>query len=873
MPEENKMDDQYLLRQPSYKEADRFWTIVLAEGNHEERLGLRNVGNMESITVDLPLETSKKMFSVCKKSDFALFILFQTILKITFSECLGIADITLYCPPFCEKEKTVPGNALLPLTGKMKSGQTFRTVLAATQKQTEKCRKYQDHLLETVYQSLGRQPVRNPEIILYSEALHKFDTEIIDSYSICCSYHIHRSKLSLQLKGKGDRDFLMDLVDNFNAIARLCLHWPHVRIEDIGLYLSDMTKKINLPDRECGNRHFLEIISATAKESPSKIALKTSGSSFTYDDLETVSNKLANYFRADLQLLAGDRVILCMERTERMIFCLLALMKANVVYLPVDILHADSRLPFIEKDARPLYILKEGHTIFRPKTSKCINIDEVWKTIITMGNPRFEYRSIPQNIAYIIYTSGSTGKPKGVQVSEANLSSFVDSLHTAFPWVRTPIMPLIASNAFDIFMFQLLLPLTTKGTVDLFSSTDIMDIGNLVNQLKQVNIMDAVPSLYRQVVDEIINHGSEKDYKHIQSLFIGGDTISDKLLRSMAIAFPKATITVTYGPTEATVFCTAITYQSRDLGQCPAKGNIVGRPMPNTSIFIMDKALKPVEEGSVGEIYISGGGVSQGYLNRPGLTSKQFIDNPLSENDRLYRTGDTARLTEKGMLEFLGRRDRQVKVRGYRIELGEIENTMLLLPEIDEAIATLTVNKEQEKAIAAFFVSKETLETEYVHSHLMECLPTYMIPVFIEQRQRMPLNQNGKIDEKALSVQKRPQAKGVYKGTPSTKQMEQRLLKIWQQILVTEQVGVKDSFFSSGGNSIRIAILINRINEELGLKLPILSAFKYSNVSALSDYILKITKKNLQESTGDIEASTALMKNTIKLINENSHEN
>jgi tyrocidine synthetase-3 len=423
--------------------------------------------------------------------------------------------------------------------------------------------------------------------------------------------------------------------------------------------------------------------------------------------------------------------------------------------------------------------------------------------------------------AYVIYTSGSTGKPKGVMVAHANIAAFLDKCRRQFGSNGTVSMPVLASNAFDISLFETFLPLITGGAVLMLDSSQVKDTAYLLEQLKRATAFHAVPALMAQVTTHIIENGITSEYAQITDVYTGGDAVPTTVLSGLRKAFPQARIHVLYGPTESTIFVTSKLYHP---GQEDFKGSLIGSPDTHARVYITDASGQLAPIGVAGEICIGGSIVSKGYLNQPELTAEKFTEDPFHKGAVIYRSGDLGRWLPDGGIEFLGRKDNQVKIRGYRIELGEVENALRRHSSVQEAVVVKNT-REGDHSLVAYVVSNGAITTADLRNHLGKSLPAYMVPSHFVQLETLPLTSNGKVDRKKLPD---PHAAGMASGTayvaPRT-QTEERLALVWQELLGKEKIGAKDNFFESGGHSLKATRLTNHIQKTFEVSVELKDLF------------------------------------------------
>jgi amino acid adenylation domain-containing protein len=590
--------------------------------------------------------------------------------------------------------------------------------------------------------------------------------------------------------------------------------------------------------------------------------------SVTYAALNCRANQVAQHLRM-LQVGPDVRVGICMERAPDLVVVLLAILKAGAAYVPLDPAYPQERLAFMLDDAQISVLFTQGHLLQRLPSyaGRVLCLERDWPTISQRGRENLGRATTSEQPAYIIYTSGSTGQPKGVQISHRAICNRLLWGQSAYPLNERDCVIQIASFSFDISIWELFGPLLAGGRVVLPAPSAQQDAVQLVKLMAAhgVTVAHFVPSMLQMILDV----GPSEADAQLRGVLFGGEALTAELQAALAAQL-TTDLQHMYGPTEASISATA--------WLCLAGSHMpsaaIGRPIANTQIYLLDGHGQPVPIGVWGEIHIGGAGLAQGYLNRPDLTAERFIPNPFATtNDelaarpvilrpssgvRLYRTGDLARYHPDGMLQFLGRTDRQVKIRGIRIELGEIEGMLARHPAVREAAVLAQDDAQGSKRLVAYVVPTNDLRrttkderpgtnrvlrpssfVSELRAFLKEHLLDAMIPAAFVLLDAWPLTPNGKIDYAALPAPStaRPALDSAFAAPRSA--TEQQLVAIWAELLGLEQLGIHDDFFALGGHSLMATQFAWRVRAALGVEIPLRTVFETPTVAQLADYIAR----------------------------------
>ncbi|MBA4211885.1 MAG: non-ribosomal peptide synthetase [Polaromonas sp.] len=610
--------------------------------------------------------------------------------------------------------------------------------------------------------------------------------------------------------------------------------------------------------------------------SPDRIALREGDTLLTYQALDQRANQLARALRAR-GVARGALVGLCLNRSADMVVALLAVLKAGGTYIPLDPGFPPARLQYYAQDARLTLLVTASGITAAPldwandsaQRVLRLDIDTGWLSQPGDALATGPEDADPSDPAYIIYTSGSTGKPKGVCVPHRAVVNFLTSMQATPGIGPDDRLAAVTTLSFDIAVLELMLPLTVGAQVVMVPRETAMDGHLLASLLRSTGatLMQATPGMWRMLLDTPW-HGGE-GFKAL----VGGERLPPDLANDLLDRAGE--VWNMYGPTETTVWSTVWPVTRAALKE---RGVSIGRPIGNTSVWIVNEALQPCPIGVPGEICIGGDGVALGYLERPELTADRFVPDPFSTEPgaRLYRTGDRGRWCNDGLLEHLGRLDFQVKVRGYRIELGEIETACNELVSVAQSVALAREDQPGDVRLVAYLAlgANAGFDEGALRAHLREKLPDYMLPQHVVVLDAIPLLPNGKVDRKALPPPAQDaSATGRQRLAPRTP-LEQQILNAMEQVLNLPGLGVLDDFFALGGHSLLAARLTARLNKALSIQLPLRTVFEAPTAEQLARAAQAATLNNaprrpaIEHQASRREAPLTVMQERIRFMEE-----
>ncbi|MCP4990318.1 MAG: amino acid adenylation domain-containing protein [Colwellia sp.] len=704
--------------------------------------------------------------------------------------------------------------------------------------------------------------IKHDEFKLSDIKVTEFDTGFgVAKFDLIFDFAVTDDGLGLVIKYNTDL-FRQDRITNMSAhlreILKEILKDASKPIYDINIIpgkelkqlLIDFNDTVDEFDKE---KTIIDMFEEQVVKGPDNIAVFYENSeacktiSLTYSELNREANKISHHIRENYKIIPDDIICIYLERSPDMVACILGVLKAGGTCLLLDPEIPRDRIEFIIKDSDSKIVITNTCYIEQEQEFPCnvINCNQLPEGH-DETNP--EHGILAGNIAYIIYTSGTTGNPKGTNISHKSLTNYVTWIRDTFDFKPGDSSTWHASVSFDGGYACLWGTLLTGGTLHLISEDDGKDPEKMVSYLTRQNIgfLKITPSFFSMLLNkDRVDKDSfiMSDATGLKVVHIGGEEIIPSDVATYIGLGKNTNVINHYGPAEATIGC--ITYHIRpEQVDKFIKQPVIGKPILNTAIYILDDYGKPVPIGVFGEIHVAGKGLADGYINRPELTKERFISNPFDNRkfgNTLYKTGDMGRRLQDGNIEFIGRNDHQVKIRGFRIELGEIENRLIECKDIQDAVVIANnFTHDYNKELAAYIVSKEDLNVSELRNYLKNKLPDYMIPSYYVKLEKLPLTPNGKVDRNGLPdpVKSGIERRGKY--VPPRNDMEGKVAKIWRDLLEIDKISIYDNFFELGGHSLKATVMVSRIQKDMGVKISLRDIFRLPTIAAIADLALRI---------------------------------
>jgi tyrocidine synthetase III len=873
--------DQLLLAAGQRQDEKNYWLQKLAGIDGGSRFPYdRNRDNThhrstQQVTFQFPQELCTSLINLSGDSHVRLHMILTAGLNALIYNCLqsfgtedddsainqSQLDVIMAVPILRPDSGSEFINTVLILNNQLTDRINFKQLLLQVRNTISEAIKYQHYPVEVLAQQLDmpyspghRFPLS--EIALLLENIHD-------------PQHIAHLNLSLLFSFVAVNDHISGTVSynkdlyNESTIERLTAMLQYLLIQ----VAADLEKPISLlpkmsqeekerllykfNDTRCDyprDKTIHQLFEEQASQTPDAVATVSgapndSVSALTYSALNDRAHRLASRLRSE-GAAEGTLVALMADPSLDMMTAIIAILKTGGVYFPIESSYPAARIDYMLADSGASLMLIQSQQLEKDRLSHLdlpplIYLDDPHAFPSTSEAPAIHIG--PCDLAYVMYTSGSTGRSKGVMVEHRNVVRLVKNTNYV-PYTTATRLLQTGAPVFDAATFEMWGPLLNGGTLYLFPKSIILKGAELGNALAthHINTLWLSSSLFNQLAQQ-----HSPIFKPLQYLMVGGDVLVSKNINHIREMIPHLQIINGYGPTENTSFSTTYPITQSYDTTIP-----IGKPINNSTAYILDKFDQPMPIGVYGELCVGGDGVARGYLNRPELTAQRFMDSA-HKSDRTYKTGDLARWMPDGNIEFLGRRDGQVKLRGFRVELGEIESLLLEHSQVSEAVVIIRADKSGDKNHCAYVVPATLHKVDYetgidelhIKEFLTRQLPAYMVPAFIITIPQIPLNVNGKVDRKALPEPDIANKDKQY--SPPVTDVEIKLANIWSQVLGIQEdlIGIDQDFFQSGGHSLKAGLVVSKVHKEFELDLEIEDVFEYPTIRELAQR-MTVARKN-----------------------------
>jgi amino acid adenylation domain-containing protein len=863
------IDENNLLTSARFKKQGDFWIDKLSSISDKEETNLLFTSrkytsaqkDRRQIDFYLPHGLVQQIVKLSKKSDLFIYILLLVGLKSLIYRYTGNKDIFVVSPLYQPDVSDETINDVLLILDTLYEEMNFMDLVMMVRQTLLDAYENQDYPFDRLAEAClsPRQLANNPfmtTVACVFENIHDYNEKLAARLKdqVIFLFRLDKSRMSCSIifdSGRYESYYIEKIPGHFTSILEQSVNDINIKISEI-IYLTEQEKKCLLYDYS--NREYrypaepacYKLFERQVEKTPDKVALVYKDSYLTYRELDECSLRLAVILR-ESGFTTGSIAALMIEPSFFMIVGLMGILKAGGVFLPIGADYPEERIDYMLKDSKAEILLAVPATQIKVKEKKeLIDISELpspsTSTLTSQVNST--------NLAYIIYTSGSTGQPKGVLITHRNLTPMLLWSRDYFGLGEHSRVLQNLSYTFDFGVFELLTTIIFGGTLYFFNRaalTDVLEYSAFIND-HQINTLHTTPSFLSSILS------SGERMSSLRILHLGGERLSGTLIDTAACQLsPGCSIYNGYGPTETTInssiFKVGLEMVMSYLNSNKTSDNIpIGKPSANNIIYILDSRRRLVPIGAAGELYIGGSGVALGYLNRPELTAKKFIDCKCYMSSRIYRfyrTGDLARWLEDGNIDFLGRIDQQIKIRGFRVELGEIENRLLGHDVVKEAVVVANEDKDGNLYLSAYVVSDKKLVARELREYLACGLPDYMNPSYFIQLEKIPLTSSGKIDRKALPPPDISIGKAIeFEMAPPETEVEKKLAGIWSEVLNIDKdmIGIDTSFFYLGGHSLKAINLISGIHEKLKIKMKLTEVFEMKTIRRMAKFAVGAQK-------------------------------
>jgi amino acid adenylation domain-containing protein len=819
----------------------------------------------------LPQSLSAALDTLSQQEDVTLFMTLLAAFKTLLHRYSGQQDILVGSPIVVENERLngLKANTLVLRTD-ISDNASFRELLQKVGSVVLQAKAHQDLPFEKLVEELQPEQLSYHPLFQVMFVLQNQPKQTLELSGLTITpseLDKVTSKLDLTLSMeeteqgfKGEWEYNAELFDDA-TITRLNGHFqtllegivanPEQHTCQLPLLTPDEQQQLlvewNNTQVDYSQQCIHELFEQQVEKTPNAVAVVFEDKQLTYQDLNKKANRLAHYLQ---KLGVGPEVLvgLYLERSVDVIVGLLGILKAGGAYLPLDPALPAEGLAFRLQDAKAAVLLTQARLVesLPEHTTQVVCLDTDWDTIAQQPDAKPTTSVTPKNLIYVLYTSGSTGRPKGVAVEHRQLFNYLSSILEKLHPPSGVTFACVSTFAADLGNTVIFPSLCTGGCLHIISQERATNPVALADYCRShpIDYLKIVPSH----LTALLAYSHPEQILPRQCLVLGGEAATWDLIEQIR-QHAECRILNHYGPTETTVGILTYPVELRN----PQSATVpLGRPLPNTQIYLLNEHGQPIPQGVQGEIYIGGNNLARGYLNQPTLTAQKFIPNPFSDvpRARLYKTGDLARYLPDGNIEFLGRSDYQVKIRGFRIELGEIEATLGEHSAVQQALVIATEDVPGDKRLVAYVVVKPEqdipLPTE-LRGFLQEKLPEHMLPAAFVLLDAMPLTPNGKVDRRALPVPDTSSFSRSNNFVGPRNATQEVLAALWAQVLGLEKVGIHDNFFELAGHSLLAMQVISRVCQAFGVEIPLQLLFETPTIADLATAITQSQNQGTEE--------------------------
>ncbi|GAB2714348.1 non-ribosomal peptide synthetase [Kitasatospora kifunensis] len=836
----------------------------------------------ELLALEVPADLAAAVTELARSRAVTPFVVLLTVFEVLLARYTGRTDISVGTPVAGrsrpEVEEVVGSfiNTVI-LRADLGGDPRFDSLLDQVRQDVVAAYSHQDLPFDRLVDELQpqRDPSRNPlfQVMFDLQQAQSSEPRLdgLDATSVRAPWHTAKFDLTLSLGRRADGslrglfEYATALFDRA-TVERLAGHYLRLLRSAVEAPQAPLSRLVMLTEPE---RHQLvdvwnppaatetatcvpELFERRAAATPDAEAVTFGAQSLSYAELDQRANRLAHHLR-ELGVVRESRVAVCLQRGLDVVVALLAVLKAGGCYVPIDPEHPGERLAFMLADADAALVVTADRFAGRLAGAgrALVRVDGGAELIAGRPATAVAGRVDPESLAYMIYTSGSTGQPKGVLIEHASYAHHCRVIAEAYDIRPTDRVVLLSALTFDVAMDQIAATLLAGASV-LVADPLFWSPTELPDRVAEhgITIMEITPAYYR----EVLQHLRRKDprLRGLRLMNVGSDIVTVDDARGWLATGLPGRFLCNYGPTEATVTCVLHPVPADPAGRGQAALPI-GRPVPGTRAYVLDRDGELAPVGVPGELHLAGLRLARGYHGRPGLTAERFVPDPFGDRPgaRLYRTGDLVRYLADGTIEFLGRIDQQVKLRGFRIELGEIEAVLARHAEIRAVAVAVREVLPGDRRLVAYVVpqGEQAIDTAELRAYTGERLPDYMIPSHWVPLAELPLTASKKVDRKALPA---PQAEDTARPyTPPRDATEQIIAEVWAELLGVERVSVHDDVFLLGAHSLLVTRVLARLRTVFGVAIPLRRLFEATTAAGLAEVVREAIEDEIAQLSDD----------------------
>ena len=833
-----------IIREYWYKKIDQFEDV-----NHTNYHVDDTKGSIEKKAVKIKAEHLEGINALSKKNAIAEYTIYLSIFnalikKYTNNDCIWTVSPLLKLGDLESKKE-----CLVLYNVSISNEDILKNILNATKLEIEETLPYGNIDFNIIEKKFEENNINKNDYLHYG-----FNYTAITNYS----KRIEGTKFYLNISNTEngethlevhyerflyDPQFVENFINHFIKILNDVHELLSIKLKDIDI-VSEKEKEVllNFSKSSIENEVSESIITLFHKQvenTPNQIALIYKAQEYTYTELNQKANQLAYILQDNYEVSTGNFVGIITDYSMDTIISFLAVLKLGAIYVPIDAGLPDERLEYIISDIEAKVLLI--HLEYLDRVTH-FNIPLFYIDVMLEGATEHDVLENIQSdnqMAYVMYTSGSTGISKGVAIKNQGIVRLVKD--TNYIDISSDDKILAISNpAFDGSTFDIWGALLNGATLFIAEKDLVLNFEGLSEIIKKnkITISFMTTALFNSVVDS-----DPEGIGILRKVLFGGEMVSVSHVKKYMERYGKNKLVHVYGPTENTTYTT---YYPINSIENSAHTIPIGKPIANTSCFILNESQKMQPVGVPGELYVAGKGVGVGYLNKKESTLKSFIKSPFKENTTLYKTGDICKWLPDGNIEFIGRVDDQVKIRGFRIELGEIEQKITSFEDIKETVIVLSNDTNNVKFLSAFFIAENSVDIDNLRAYLASKLPGYMVPPYLTQVEHIPLTRNGKIDKKKLLEFEKAQTNVNREIILPKTEIEKKIYAIWKE-LFNNNISITDDFFEIGGHSIKATYLVSMIHKELGIKIRISNVFETRTIVKLAKTIETLNETTFTE--------------------------